>query len=40
MAAVRDAVDPKDDIHATGEYRRWLAGVLVGRAITSILEEA
>ena len=37
--AVRDTVEPYDDIHATAEYRRHLAGVLVGRAVTSILEE-
>jgi aerobic carbon-monoxide dehydrogenase medium subunit len=39
-AAVRDAVEPSDDIHATAEYRRSLAGVLVGRAVTSILEDS
>ncbi len=33
-AAVRDAIDPEDDIHASGEYRRRLAGVLAVRAIT------
>lgn len=38
-AAVRGEVEPSDDIHATGEYRRYLAGVLVGRAVMSILEE-
>jgi CO/xanthine dehydrogenase FAD-binding subunit len=37
--AVREAVEPFDDIHASAEYRRALAGVLVSRAITSILEE-
>jgi CO/xanthine dehydrogenase FAD-binding subunit len=39
-AAVRDAIEPSDDIHATAEYRRSLAGVLVGRAVTSILEAS
>jgi aerobic carbon-monoxide dehydrogenase medium subunit len=39
-AAVRDAVEPSDDVHATAEYRRSLAGVLVGRAVTSILEDS
>ncbi len=32
----RARLDPRDDIHATGAYRRHLAGVLLGRA----LEEA
>ena len=32
-AAVRRAIDPGGDIHATPEYRRHLAGVLAGRAI-------
>jgi carbon-monoxide dehydrogenase medium subunit len=32
-AAVRRAIDPGGDIHATAEYRRHLAGVLAGRAI-------
>lgn len=27
------AIDPSDDIHATGDYRRHLAGVLAARAI-------
>jgi carbon-monoxide dehydrogenase medium subunit len=31
--AVRRAIDPGDDIHATAAYRRHLAGVLAGRAI-------
>jgi aerobic carbon-monoxide dehydrogenase medium subunit len=37
-AAVRDTVEPMSDIHATGEYRRSLAGVLVSRAVASMLE--
>lgn len=32
-AAARDAVDPGDDIHASADYRRRLAGVLTVRAI-------
>jgi len=32
-AAVRRAIDPGGDIHATAEYRRHVAGVLAGRAI-------
>jgi aerobic carbon-monoxide dehydrogenase medium subunit len=39
-AAVRETVEPVSDIHATGEYRRSLAGVLVSRAVTSILEAS
>lgn len=39
-AEVRASVDPSSDIHATAEYRRWLAGVLVARSVASILEEA
>src|SRR5262249_58605512 len=35
VAAVRRAIDPGGDIHATAEYRRHVAGVLVGRAITA-----
>ena len=31
--AGRDAIDPVADIHATAEYRRHLAGVLLGRAL-------
>lgn len=29
----RDAVDPDDDLHATGSYRRHLCGVLTGRVL-------
>jgi carbon-monoxide dehydrogenase medium subunit len=32
-AAVREAIDPEDDIHASAGYRRHLAGVLTVRAI-------
>jgi carbon-monoxide dehydrogenase medium subunit len=31
--AARDAVDPQDDIHAPGDYRRALLGVLTERAL-------
>jgi carbon-monoxide dehydrogenase medium subunit len=41
---VRDAVDasidPEDDIHASADYRRHLAHVLVARALTEALTEA
>jgi aerobic carbon-monoxide dehydrogenase medium subunit len=38
-AAVSD-VHPTDDLHASGEYRRKVAGVLVRRAIERALKEA
>jgi len=33
MATARDAIDPADDIHASADYRRHLAGVLLDRAL-------
>jgi carbon-monoxide dehydrogenase medium subunit len=33
-------LDPPSDIHATGAYRRQVAGVLVERALTSAIQEA
>lgn len=30
----RSSLEPEDDIHATGAYRRHLAGVLLGRALS------
>lgn len=33
VEVLRQAVEPDDDIHATAEYRRHLAGVLLGRAL-------
>jgi CO/xanthine dehydrogenase FAD-binding subunit len=33
--AVRGAVDPNTDLHASADYRRHLVGVLAGRAITA-----
>lgn len=33
ISAVEAAIDPADDIHATAEYRRHIAGVLTVRAI-------
>ena len=39
-AAAADAIDPSDDLHATGAYRRKVAGVLVQRALKRALDEA
>jgi aerobic carbon-monoxide dehydrogenase medium subunit len=39
-ATAAAAIDPADDLHATGEYRRQVAGVLVKRAVARALEEA
>lgn len=40
-AAVRDAIlDPLSDIHASGDYRRHLAGVLTERGITDAVARA
>jgi carbon-monoxide dehydrogenase medium subunit len=39
MTAAREAIDPGDDIHATADYRRHLAGVLTVRAIRQALER-
>ena len=35
----RAALEPRADIHATAEYRRHLAGLLVNRSVVSILED-
>jgi aerobic carbon-monoxide dehydrogenase medium subunit len=37
---VADALDPTDDIHATGEYRRHLAATLTARAVARALARA
>lgn len=37
--AVEVAIDPQDDIHATAEYRRHIAGVLTVRAIKQAFEN-
>jgi carbon-monoxide dehydrogenase medium subunit len=37
VAATRAAVDPGDDIHASGAYRRVLLGVMVERALQNSL---
>ncbi len=33
-------VDPDDDVHASAEYRRRLAGVMTGRAISAAIRQA
>jgi carbon-monoxide dehydrogenase medium subunit len=38
--AVRDAVSPDGDIHASAEYRRHVAGVLTQRALRESLSRA
>ena len=35
IAAVRDAIEPDTDLHASSDYRRHLAGVLTGRALAA-----
>lgn len=38
--SVREAIHPSDDVHASGSYRRHLAGVLCGRALTEAANRA
>jgi len=38
--AVREAIEPESDIHASAEYRRHVAGVLAGRALRAAMERA
>jgi carbon-monoxide dehydrogenase medium subunit len=35
-AIVRGALDPRDDVHASGAYRRHVAGTLVARALEAL----
>jgi aerobic carbon-monoxide dehydrogenase medium subunit len=37
---VRDEVEPFDDIHASADYRKRVAGVLVARALTAAMQDA
>jgi carbon-monoxide dehydrogenase medium subunit len=37
---VRDEVEPFDDIHATADYRKRIAGVLTARALATAAEDA
>jgi CO/xanthine dehydrogenase FAD-binding subunit len=38
--AVRDAIAPETDLHASSDYRRHLAGVLTGRALAAAWRRA
>jgi CO/xanthine dehydrogenase FAD-binding subunit len=38
--AVRSAIEPATDLHASSDYRRHLAGVLAGRAVASAWRRA
>jgi aerobic carbon-monoxide dehydrogenase medium subunit len=40
IGSPRAAIDPTDDIHATADYRRHLAGVLLGRALQTAARRA
>jgi CO/xanthine dehydrogenase FAD-binding subunit len=38
--AVREAIAPETDLHASADYRRHLAGILAGRAVTAAWRRA
>ena len=40
FAAVREAIEPETDLHASSDYRRHLAGVLTGRALVAAWRRA
>jgi len=40
IAAVRGAIEPETDLHASSDYRRHLAGVLAGRAVSAAWRRA
>lgn len=40
VAAIRSAVEPNTDLHASADYRRHLVGVLARRALTSARDRA
>jgi carbon-monoxide dehydrogenase medium subunit len=40
IEAVRAAIAPETDLHASSDYRRHLAGVLAGRALAAAWRRA
>jgi carbon-monoxide dehydrogenase medium subunit len=40
IEAVRAAIEPETDLHASADYRRQLAGALAGRALATALQRA
>jgi carbon-monoxide dehydrogenase medium subunit len=40
IEAVRAMIQPETDLHASSDYRRHLAGVLTGRALTAAWRRA
>jgi carbon-monoxide dehydrogenase medium subunit len=40
IGAVREAVEPGTDLHASADYRRHLVGALAARAIAAAWESA
>jgi carbon-monoxide dehydrogenase medium subunit len=38
--AVRAAIEPETDLHASSDYRRHLAGALAGRVLAAALQRA
>jgi carbon-monoxide dehydrogenase medium subunit len=39
-ANVAEELDPYDDVHATADYRRHAAGVIVARAVAELWERS
>jgi CO/xanthine dehydrogenase FAD-binding subunit len=39
-AGIGGMIDPDDDLHGTADYRKRVAGIMAGRAITDALEAA
>jgi len=40
VASIRSAIEPNTDLHASGDYRRHLAGALAGKAIAAAWRRA